>query len=560
MVFVMAASGSALDRATSLSIAGTFSHIVYGEDRLPKAYRGKGDGGMDDDYSGYLAKSGWTVLTPKLAGSTGTYAKGGLYSGDIGSGDFDAQALVAETTLKGGTKVLALTFRGTDDMANAIKGQTFTKSGLQAYYDGFSALLDAVVAHANKSSNGIDAVVVTGHSLGGSMVDLFMMQDRSRFSNKIDVQAVSVGSAGLVSSLVKNVDLTGYTAVAHDGDLVVDPSLKSSWLATLALRGNAHIGDELVFEMQNLNATPDGSNVYSLTYPVGLQHESKLYSENLIALGTDPLVRFFDGDRVIMGNSKDADGDNVEATGRDKDDPSADDNGDRALMGTNGSDYIIGREGNDALYGNGGADLLSGGRGKDDLRGGNGADRLDGGASNDQLAGGAGNDRLWGGAGRDRISGGDGNDSAAGGAGKDRMFGNDGKDVLKGGSGADLLYGGGGNDALGGEGGADQLFGNSGNDILRGGAYRDTLVGGTGNDTLVGDSGPDVFVFSAGDGRDVIRDFDIGTDRLAFDGLKERDLDLSYSGDDTVIRADGLRITLNGVHLDSLDSADPLFG
>ncbi|NVO24333.1 hypothetical protein [Donghicola mangrovi] len=556
----MSASGNALDRAISLSIAGTFSHVVYGEDRLPAAYRGKGDGGMDDDYSGYLAKSAWTVLTPKLSGSTGTYAKGGLYSGDIGSGDFDAQALVAETTLKDGTKVLVLTFRGTDDTLNAIKGQTFTKSGLQAYYDGFSALLDAVVAYANKASNGIDAVVVTGHSLGGSMVDLFMMQDRSRFSDKLDVQAVAVGSAGLVSSLVKNVDLTGYTAVANDGDLVVDPTLKNSWLATQVLRANVHIGDDLVFEMQNLNSVPSGSSVYSVTYPVGLQHESKLYSENLIALGTDPLAGFFKGDRVIMGNGIDADGDNVEATGTDKDDPSADDKGSRALTGTNGTDYIIGREGNDALLGRGGADLLSGGKGKDTLKGGDGADRLDGGSSNDQLWGEGGNDRLWGGDGNDRISGGGGNDSAAGGDGKDQLYGGTGKDVLKGGAGADKLYGGDGNDALGGEGGADLLFGNRGNDILRGGDYRDTLVGGEGNDTLVGDTGPDVFVFSAGDGRDVIRDFELGMDRLSFDGLKARDLHLSYSGDDTVIRADGLQITLNGVHLDGLDSADPLFG
>ncbi|MBR4905084.1 MAG: hypothetical protein IKZ53_10490 [Selenomonadaceae bacterium] len=87
---------------------------------------------------------------------------------------------------------------------------------------------------------------------------------------------------------------------------------------------------------------------------------------------------------------------------------------------------------------------------------------------------------ITGGSGKDTIDGGAGNDSIIGGKGNDSIFGNDGNDILKGGV---------------------------GNDILKGGAGSDSLWGGKGNDSLWGDDGADKFIYSSGEGNDIIYNF-----------------------------------------------------
>jgi Ca2+-binding RTX toxin-like protein len=68
----------------------------------------------------------------------------------------------------------------------------------------------------------------------------------------------------------------------------------------------------------------------------------------------------------------------------------------------------------------------------------------------------------------------------------------------------DFYFGVGGNDVIGGGNGYDFLVGGSGRDKINGGDGRDTIVGGTGDDKLNGGSGKDIFIYSPGDGRDVI--------------------------------------------------------
>jgi hypothetical protein len=92
------------------------------------------------------------------------------------------------------------------------------------------------------------------------------------------------------------------------------------------------------------------------------------------------------------------------------------------------------------------------------------------------------------------------------------LHGGDGADRLNGSGGIDLLYGGAGDDVIDGGAGNDYLFGNAGNDRLR---------GGSGDDVLKGNTGADVFVYdSANVGRDIILDFEIGTDRLEVSAQK----------------------------------------
>lgn len=120
----------------------------------------------------------------------------------------------------------------------------------------------------------------------------------------------------------------------------------------------------------------------------------------------------------------------------------------------------------------------------------------------------AGDDVLSGYAGSDRLYGGEGNDTLIGRRGSDYLDGGPGDDTLIGGSGYDELHGGAGNDYL--DGGADD-------DLLFGGGGDDTLIGGTGDDTLNGGAGQNIYLFSRGDGDDVISNSHSGgSDTLQF--------------------------------------------
>jgi len=82
-----------------------------------------------------------------------------------------------------------------------------------------------------------------------------------------------------------------------------------------------------------------------------------------------------------------------------------------------------------------------------------------------------------------------------------------------------------GNDLLFGNAAANILSAGGGTDALDGGAGNDTLIGGGGADTLTGGAGADVFQFGANDhspaglGRDVITDFQTGSDLIDLSAL-----------------------------------------
>jgi Ca2+-binding RTX toxin-like protein len=195
---------------------------------------------------------------------------------------------------------------------------------------------------------------------------------------------------------------------------------------------------------------------------------------------------------------------------------------DAVLVG--GDDLLKGRGGDDLLYGD--LDQLAGGR-------------LE--AGDDRLFGGAGNDTLFGDAAR--ITGGTvaraGDDLLSGGAGNDALLGHGGADTLRGGS---------GNDTLGGEDGADILSGGGGADLLSGGTGADRMTGGTGPDTFVFRSGAET---GAGRQRDVITDFDPGSDRLDLSGLARDSVTgrLEWTGDAWDGEAGTVGYTLHGARL-----------
>lgn len=104
-----------------------------------------------------------------------------------------------------------------------------------------------------------------------------------------------------------------------------------------------------------------------------------------------------------------------------------------------------------------------------------------------------------------------------------KLVGNSYANTLNGNAGDDILEGLDGNDTLDGGSGSDKLYGGQGND---------TLIGGKGNDLLDGGSWDDRYLFSKGDGIDVITDSH-GNDTIEFDdSIKLEDLIVKSNGKD----------------------------
>ncbi|HGG04599.1 MAG TPA: hypothetical protein ENK28_04015, partial [Aliiroseovarius sp.] len=256
-------------------LAGSFlARAIYGGGAIPQQWRNnewyrndefpslEDPFRYDDDYRAYLASQGtpWTVLTAgsdgldpaffSYAGNTlGSFTSGGLYLGN-GSTPLTwnesnkAEALVAETWING-EKTLVLSFRGSDGGDAFWQAQTFNDKGAAAYYRALQPVIKAVLAYAADGANQISNVVVAGHSLGGTMADVFSLVGTSDpaiigaqdFINAgLNLEVVSLASAGVPPRLSTELGLSHiytvngkivglnpqsfYTSVNHTGDRV----------------------------------------------------------------------------------------------------------------------------------------------------------------------------------------------------------------------------------------------------------------------------------------------------------------------------------------------------
>uniref|UniRef100_UPI00142DE5BE calcium-binding protein n=1 Tax=Acinetobacter piscicola TaxID=2006115 RepID=UPI00142DE5BE len=140
----------------------------------------------------------------------------------------------------------------------------------------------------------------------------------------------------------------------------------------------------------------------------------------------------------------------------------------------------------------------------------------------------------------DQIKSWAGDDSISSLGGEDIIYAGNGDDRVYAGDGADIIYGGDDNDNLLGEKGDDLLSGDLGGDILYGGEGNDILNGGLDDDVLDGGSGSDVYKFSLGDGKDIIRSADYGTeklDKVLFnEGISPENVTLLRDGNSLIIK------------------------
>ncbi len=519
------------DSLEHVQIGTLFARSVYGEENINALYNGTADNGLTDRYDSYFDDFDWKVMKQADLGShfveneDARFKIGGLFEGkaDALIPSWDAQSILALGETSDGAKTLVLSFRGTDSedsKANAfINGQAFSGDGLYHHYNAHKPLVEAALAYANNPSNDIDKMIVSGHSLGGSMADIFASIDAQRLDDNIDLTVVSLASAGVDKTLYSHtqtfdgfetqhdyevVDVDGskveltaadhYIGISHNMDAVtfaerVDLDSLDDILGGLdgfvgnnVLRKNINFDDAITqLYLPNVNNEEQDSGGSLFPMGFGAHHNVGLYWANLGNLVSDPLAEHYDNSQKITfgltdyAKVKDIDGTELplfQTYTRLGDIGYDNDVGRDALAGNNGDDYILGLSGNDDMAGGRGNDLLSGGLGNDAIAGDDGDDKLDGGKGKDDLSGGDGHDAISGGHGKDNVSGGQGNDTLGGGRGKD---------------------------------------------VLSGGKGDDTLNGGIGHDKLTGGDGADTFMLKPNTGTDRITDFDPSSDEIWID-------------------------------------------
>ena len=308
--------------------------------------------------------------------------------------------------------------------------------------------------------------MVSGHSLGGAMADLFAIVDGERFAalSGSDLAIVSLASPGLDPDVITddaggfgfNAEYNRTLVMENEGDIVLqNPAWFSQYYfgfshdldrVYYAEKGEADLQEHLWIDFNfTANFTLGGNENFAATtlnlpnitngqvtykddygqdklllpffeHGFGADHNGLIYWRNVHELTASPLYAEYAEDSVAR---KIAFGVGIYADQRWFTGGPIDERGTHSLLGTGTGDFLLGLEGNDVLDARAGDDLLDGGMGNDELTGGSGGDSLFGGIGDDTLSGGSDVDYLMGGAGDDVLDGGTGVNTFAGGWGND---------------------------------------------------------------------------------------------------------------------------------------------
>ena len=261
---------------------------------------------------------------------------GGIFRGDVDS-LYEAEAILAESA-DGHT--LMLSFRGTDDTADAIfDQQVWDDGGLSDYYNAFWPLIQSVYDYAfelddaGQALRDIDKIIVSGHSLGGATADAFTALDSDRFlaagqqaNPGFELAVITFASPGLPKNL-KNFRSSIEDGSKYDLGFNVEYFEMSnggrltSFDAPGFHLGVSHTDDTVSRPVENItNNFTDifGSNVRSdytlIETPTieflddeldggvfGVPHKSVLYLANVEAIQASPLLDKWDGQSFVVG-------------------------------------------------------------------------------------------------------------------------------------------------------------------------------------------------------------------------------------------------------------------
>lgn len=309
-----------------------------------------------------------------------------------------------------GLKTLAIAFRGTDegDREFAFQGgrdPTTGNFGWDAYAAAHAPLVVAALQYAGNPANGIERILLTGHSLGGIIAEqlahavvaptplaaisetITFGQPGSRGASGFSDMVHILHSDDFVARLSDLSPLFGFFGVAREGvDVRIDRPE-----ATLP-----------AFQPQDLD-TPEEILAAALDPTLKIEHQFVLYADTALLL--DEAERIVPGVEDRLGEPE------------------------RWLSLPAGTRFVLGTDKADLLQAADGAlEVVLGGRGPDRLVGNDLANRLGGGWGADRLEGGAGDDVLDGGPGLDWIDAGPGDD---------RIFVSRHLDTILGGAGTD---------------------------------------------------------------------------------------------------------------------------
>ena len=293
------------------------------------------------DPASQLNGAGWTVLS----GSVLAAYNPNLSAGDFINGILSVGGSEAFVAINNDTHQIAISYRGTQGAGDII---TDIIAGTSSYYSAYLALNDLVVAmEAYAAAHpAITSGLVTGHSLGGALAELFMSEHTSSF-----YQAVTFGSPGdHTLPWAANTD-ERVLNIRHTGDPVVD---------SILLDGG--VGLDLDVNL------PGSSDVWTLpalaayaVYPGNVyEHTKTTYQHSAYALGSSAFWSQYQSSFSNFAVQIGSDGSSASDL-----QPSFNDQ----LSGSNVADYLLGAEGNDTLSGFAGNDLIDGGIGNDSAQG-----------------------------------------------------------------------------------------------------------------------------------------------------------------------------------------------
>jgi RTX calcium-binding nonapeptide repeat (4 copies) len=301
---------------------------------------------------------GWQALGPAALNlSPERFTEDGYYERN------DAAGYVAVEDSR-----LAIVYRGSDTVDDLLN----TAFAQDNYFDDLRPLIQAALEYA--AENGVTEILLTGHSLGGAMVQ--------RTAAKIDDFAVPEGVEWSMAAFGPPGTDVGNTTpfsrsvliVEHTGDPVLDDPLLSNltqhgFLATIQLP-NVEGANDLLELAEQKQAQDDDPAVIT-------EHDVWRYMLSVQAIAGSPLYQDAHGEtRAIVLDAAD---------GTARDDVYQIDDDQRLLLGLDGSDQ---------LFGSHSADLIDGGSGADIVAGKSGDDTLTGGSDDDTLTGGDGSDRF----------------------------------------------------------------------------------------------------------------------------------------------------------------------
>lgn len=428
--------------------------------------------------------------------------RNGFYSAiaeaPVGDEPIEAAAHVYFGVVDGKNTVM-LAFRGTDSLSD---GQDYPRFAL--HYAKFEPLIQAVLKYVendgyNTGGDKIEQVMVTGHSLGGAMVQMFMQDQRVKGDSLYT--AATFGSPGAE----KNAPDARITHVEHTADLVP----LSGDVARLLL-GVGQVADEWSDILGEFEDNPVDFKTSGGVVRVSLQASSS------------PLAQHSMTNYLATAERMDASYGLLEKLGLNVSpgqhfDMAVGGLGDDEISGSNplvakllrGSEYF---DGSEVIVGGAGRDTMTGGAGHDVFAGFEDDmdfDRITDFAQGDVI-------KIFGYTGTGNLIY---DDKHTDSAGYNELFFNTGSILLKGwnpgtfritvdaertatityeglfnftgGDEAEDFGGGDGDDLLNGGGGDDNISGGGGDDRIAGGSGSDKLAGGAGNDSLFGGEDPD---------------------------------------------------------------------